>query len=182
MHGVFFHFLKEYMQEKYGGKESWDSLLLANGYAYKVYFTIKEYPDEEFNALINMASRLLDIPSDHLIRDYGEFMVPHMLVFYATYLKDKSWRSLELIENVGTSIHHTVKRRNPDTRPPEMITERISRDQIVLRYRSERKLCVLLSGMIHGVGNHFGEHLEIREHDCMLNGASECRFEIWRRT
>ncbi len=180
MHGVFFHFFKEYMEERYGGKETWESLLIANGCAYKVYFTVKEYPDEDLISLMVQASNLLDIPFAEMVGDYGRFLAPRMLRFYSTYIKDPNWKSLELMANVGQGIHHTIRTRNPDTSPPEIMTERLSQHQLRLRYSSPRRLCVLLEGMIRGVGDYYGEELHLSETECVHHGGGECVFEIER--
>lgn len=180
MHGVFFHFFKEYMQEKYGGRETWESLLIANGYAYKAYFPVKDYPDEELLSLLNKAASLLDLPLNELVEDYGEFLAPRLFQFYSMYVKDITGGSLELIHRVGTSIHPTIRKRNPQSRPPEITTERVGADLLALRYHSPRRLCALLSGMIRGLGSYYDEQLEFQETACMHQGANECVFNIRR--
>ena len=51
MYGMIFDFLREYVVERHGGKETWKALLDDNDYGYKIYFPVKEYPDEEIVAL-----------------------------------------------------------------------------------------------------------------------------------
>jgi hypothetical protein len=113
--------------------------------------------------------------------DYGEFLSPRMLRFYSTYIKDPNWKSLELIEGVGDGIHRTIRARNPETRPPDMMTERLSEHHLRLRYNSPRRLCVLLGGMLRGVGDHYEEKLRIQEIECVHHGGTECVFEIERK-
>jgi hypothetical protein len=181
MHGVFFHFLKEFMQERYGGKDAWESLLIANGYAYKVYFPVKEYPDTELTSLIDKAGMLLDIPTERLMEDFGEFLAPRLLQFYSMYIKDRKLSSLELLQNLSTEIRPAIQRRNPDTNPPEITTSELGKHHIQLYYNSPRRLCVIVRGMLRGIGNHYNETLEFNETECMHQGASECVFDIQRK-
>lgn len=181
MHGVFFHFYKEFILETYGGSETWKTLLIVSGYPYKVYFPVKEYPDKEFTTLIKTAAELLDIEENELTINFGEFLAPRLLQFYSMFIKDKTWKSLELMKNMSRSIHQAIIRRNPDTQPPDITTQPIDNNHLTLHYQSSRNYCVLLSGMIMGIGHYYGEMLTVNETECVHQGALECIFDIKRK-
>lgn len=181
MHGVFFHFLKEFVQETYGGKDAWESLLIANGYAYKVYFPVKEYPDQELISLIDTTGMLLDIPSNELIARFGTFLAPRLLQFYSMYIKENRSTTLDLLASLAGEIRPAIQRRNPDANPPEITTQKLDDKHFLLYYNSPRRLCVLLGGMLRGIAELYHEELDFHEIECMNRGAPECIFEITHR-
>lgn len=180
MYGVIFDFLREYVIEKHGGKETWKSLLDDNNYGYKVFFPVKEYPDEEIVALANSAAKLLDLPLPVVLEDFGSYVGPRLLSFYHVYIKHDEWRTFDIIQVAGHSIHDTIHNTNPDRKPPTISSVRESDDLLVLTYHSHRRLCHVVRGIVRGIGEKFDEKFHIEETQCMHSGAQECVMRINR--
>jgi len=180
MYGVIFHFLHDYVVERHGGKATWQALLEAQGYRYKVYFPVKDYPDEEIVALVETASKALDVPVPDVLEDFGHYVGPQLLSFYHMYVKDPNMKTFEVIETAGGSIHGVIHEHNPNRKPPRLSAERESDDLLIVHYQSQRKLCPVVRGIIRGLGDKFGERFDIDETQCMLHGADECVMRVTR--
>lgn len=181
MYGVIFDFLREYVIEKHGGKDTWKALLEANGHSiYKVYFPVTQYPDEEIVGLATTASEALKLPLPAVLEDFGSFVAVKLVTFYHMYVRRDDWKTFEVIESAGSSIHEAVHRHNAKRNPPCITADILSENELILHYHSSRQLCDVVRGIVRGLGDHFGESFSINETQCMHDGADECTFEITR--
>jgi len=180
MYGVIFDFLRQYVIEKHGGKETWNALLKDNGYGYKIFFPTVEYPDAEIVALASTASKKLNVPLPHVLEDFGVFVAGRLLSFYHMYVGQDDWKTFEIIEKAGGCIHHAIHKHNPSRKPPSIKTNRISPNELIINYKSKRKMCPIVRGIVRGLGKHFDEVIKIKETQCMHNGFDECVFHIQR--
>ncbi|MDH5324895.1 MAG: heme NO-binding domain-containing protein [Gammaproteobacteria bacterium] len=181
MYGMIFDFLREYVEERHGGRETWNALLKANHKEYKIYFPSIEYPDREIVALAVTAANTLRLPLSAVLEDFGAFLATRLLSFYHMYINNDRWRSFEVIENAGGCIHHAINRHNPNRKPPKLITNRDAEGLMLLQYQSHRKLCHVVKGIVRGLGDHFHEKITITETQCMLDGADSCIMHLERQ-
>ncbi len=181
MYGVIFDFLRDYVIERHGGEQTWKALLEGIGQStYKIYFPIAEYPDEEIVALAQAAAGALNLPLPVVLEDFGGFAGHKLVSFYHMYVKSKNWKTFGVIENAGDNIHDSIHRHNPRRSPPTIRAQRQSDNELILYYRSKRKLCPVVKGIVTGLGEVFNESFEISHDQCMLHGAHECIFHIKR--
>ena len=181
MYGVIFDFLRDYVIERHGGKETWKTLLVATGKSpHKIYFPVTEYADKEIVDLAVKAAHALNLPVPVVLEDFGNFVGHKLVSFYHMYVKSKDWRTFDVIENASSNIHHAIHRHNPRRKPPKIIADKKSNDEIIVHYQSPRKLCHIVKGIINGLGDHFKEQFNIEHPECMHNGAEECVFRVTR--
>jgi len=181
MYVVIFDFLRDYVIERHGGERTWKALLSGVGQSvHKIYFPISEYPDEEIVALAQTAASALNMPLPLVLEDFGAFAGHKLVSFYHMYVKSKDWKTFDVIEHAGESIHDAVHRHNANRKPPQIRANRLSDNELHLYYRSKRKLCPVAKGIIVGLGEEFGESFDIEERQCMLHGANECIFHVRR--
>lgn len=180
MYGMIFDFLREYVEERHGGRDTWNALLQANHKEYKIYFPSIEYPDREIVALAVTAANALNLPLNAVLEDFGAFLATRLLSFYHMYITNDSWRSFEVIENAGGCIHHAINRHNPNRKPPKLVANRDAEGLLLLQYQSDRKLCHVVKGIVRGLGEHFDEKITITETQCMLDGADSCIMHLER--
>ncbi len=181
MYGVIFDFLRDYVIEKHGGRETWSMLLVETGQSpHKIYFPVKDYPDEEIFALAIKASEALTLPINVVLEDFGTFVGHKLLTFYHMYIKNHDWKTLDIVESAGTYIHDAMARHNPLRKPPVIHAERLSPDELILHYNSPRRLCHVVRGIVAGMADHFGEKFSVKESQCMHNGSDECVFRVRR--
>jgi hypothetical protein len=176
MHGMIFGRLKEFVDSQLGA-DAWPALLAAAGIGDKIYLASSAYPDAEIVALVQAASAKTSLPPEALLEAFGEYLVPAYLGMYGHLVKPE-WRALDLIEHTEETIHKVVRVRNPGARPPVLHCTRVSPDEILLEYASERRLCAVARGIMKGVAAHYKEELAIHETACMLKGAPKCVIHV----
>jgi hypothetical protein len=180
MYGVIFDFLRSYVIERHGGRDTWDALLKEAGIGYKVYFPVAQYPDEEIVNLASTAARMLRVPLPAVLEDFGDFVGPSLVTYYDMFVRPE-WKTFDVLENASHKIHDAIHRHNARRNPPELRATRQGDDRMLLTYHSERRLCFVAKGIVRGLSKKYGEDIEVRETQCMHYGAERCHFEILRR-
>ncbi len=182
MYGVIFDFLRDYVIQNHGGKQTWETLLQASGQSvHKIYFPVTEYPDEEIVAIAKVAAEALSLPLPAVLEDFGIFTGKKLMTFYHMYVFSNEWKTFEVIEHAGKSIHHYIHKHNPARKPPQLSAERLSDNELMIHYYSARMMCPVVKGIVQGLARHFNEAFDIYEEQCMYHGASECVFRVTRK-
>ncbi|NOQ78331.1 MAG: hypothetical protein GQ546_02910 [Gammaproteobacteria bacterium] len=182
MYGVIFTFLKEYVEERHGGNETWRKLLKAStGQAYKLYFPVVDYPDEEIVALAQTAADALSLPLPAVLEDFGSYVGPRLMSFYPMYLKNNIDNTFDMIIHAGANIHDAIHRHNPERKPPQLSAHRESDNILIIHYQSHRRLCHVVRGIVRGLGERFNEEFTIEETQCMYHGAVECIIKVTKK-
>jgi predicted hydrocarbon binding protein len=176
MHGIFLTEFKKYIKAT-RGDEAWDAVRARAGLQSRAYVPIQHYPDKEAAALVAAASAIDGAAATQILESYGRFIVTDLLSLYRGLLQPE-WRSLELIEHAQEMIDRVKRLNGLAVGPPELSVERASEERVVVRYESPRKLCVVGKGMLRGIGDHFGDELEVTEDACMLSGHAFCRVGV----
>jgi serine/threonine protein kinase len=86
--------------------------------------------------------------------------------------------STSLIEHTESIIHEMIRTTNPGAQPPVLQTIRPSLQELHLVYSSQRQLCPLAVGLMHGLAEHYHEHVDVEEPSCMRRGDPFCSFVI----
>lgn len=73
------------------------------------------------------------------------------------------WRTESLLMNVEETIHRVVRMKNAGAEPPKLEFTRLGSGYLQLDYRSERRMSALAHGIMLGIAEHYGEHVDIRE-------------------
>jgi len=176
MHGIIFKELESFVEAGFG-KEAWPGLLQESGIGPKIYLPVQAYPDEEIVSLVATASKVTGIGADELLEKFGAHLVPTYLKLYG-HLLDKSWRTLDVIENTEETIHKVVRLKNPGAAPPALVARRVSDTRVDITYTSKRRMCAVARGICNGVAAQFGEKITIDEPRCMHRGDNSCEIVV----
>ena len=65
-----------------------------------------------------------------------------------------------------------------ETNLPSIKCERIGDEQLVIDYRSPRRLCVLAEGLIYGAAEHYNTPIKIEHPVCMHRGSDHCDMRV----
>ena len=95
---------------------------------------------------------------------YPEFFSPH-----------GSARGLVLALN--DIIHPEVRKLYPGAEVPDFDFSEAENGDLVIGYRSERRLCALAEGFIQGAANHYGERVTMTQPRCMHRGDDKCLIQ-----
>lgn len=171
--------LQEFVKEAYG-RSTWRQLKDEATDRSEYYLPLTEYPDEELFAIVDLAVDELDVTQEELLIEFGTFLMDELLEMYYIYFDD-DWDVLDVIENVEQAIHESLRARSAATfTPPELVTERVSSEAVAIEYRSDRGLCALAKGLVHGLSEAYNEPVAIEERRCMHEGDENCLLLITR--
>jgi len=162
------------------GEVTWEALL-ESAQVDGVYTSLGNYADDDLARLLAGGAETLGVDIGDLSRELGRRALAGLAARYPHYLeRHASTRSLLL--TLDDVIHAEVRKLYPDSSPPDFWCE--NRDHpttLVVHYRSQRRLCALAEGMIHGAAAHYGEQVTITHDTCMLDGADDCTLRVTAR-
>lgn len=175
MKGIVFTVLNEMIEKKFG-MEFWDSLLVSTGHE-GAYTAAASYPDEEILSLVSSLSQQTRIPANDLVKAFGEYLFEAFVRQYPTLFQNRL-TAKEMLKSVDGIIHVEMKKLHPEATLPKFDYEEPSDDTLVMIYRSERKLCPLVEGLLTGTAKHFDTQISFLQTRCIHQGNSHCRFEL----
>jgi len=176
MHGLIFTELQKYVNRKFD-YATWRTLLEKSNVPGKIYLPTETYADAEVLAIVNAACEATGSGIAEILEDFGKFLVPDLLRIFSSSVKPE-WKTLDMLENIETTIHKAVRLREPGATPPQLVCTRLSATKVQIVYTSARKLCPLAIGLIKGVAEHYKETVKITEPTCMLKGDKECKIMV----
>lgn len=176
MHGIIFYELSKYANTRLG-PTAWPRLLNDAGFPSKVFLPTQAYPDEEAVKILAAACKATGKPLDAILEDFGEFVAPSLLSMARSLIRPE-WKTLDLLEHTEDTIHKMVRGTNPGANPAQLKANRRNPTEMLLSYRSQRKLCKVARGIVKGVATHFKERITISETTCISKGAPACEFLI----
>lgn len=159
MHGIVFNQLFKFIRENHGQK-ALDEVMNNSGIGVKFYDATKAHPDEELEKILSSACEKLKISRNTALEAFGEFIAPGLLQIYGSFIK-KEWDAMDLLENIETTIHKTVRISNPEADPPALQIERMSKNSLKIFYSSKRNMLHLGIGIIRAIGAHFETKIDI---------------------
>ncbi len=177
MQGSIFTSFSDMIIEKMG-MSVWNELLeKVNPCSEGVYTNGMQYDDSEILAYVSELSTITQVDVPTLIRGFGEYLFIHLLnsspakILHVDNLKD----FLTCIDGV---IHKEIKRVYPDAYLPSFKYDETPEGDLIMFYKSKRKLCHLSEGLITGAAHHFEQSISIGHPECMHNGADKCKLVI----
>ncbi len=178
MLGLIFMTWEKYLTERFGNAllqkyreqmgETSAAALVASRY----------YDDALMERGVGIVSHLTRIPADTLLREYGRYFVANALTGkLCTYLLSQVHSGRELLLAMRDT-HARLRTAFEGATPPVFEYGASTHpDEVVLIYRSPRKLCAVLHGAIEGAALRYNERVHVVERTCMKRGESACRFE-----
>lgn len=162
------------------GEETWARVARDAGVAGKVYAPTERYDDADVIAVVVAAAKETGTGPQSLLEAFGRSIVPTLMDTFGR-LVDPDWRTLELIANTEALIHTALRESDERARPPLLRTTPRPPDSLVVHYGSNRQMCGVAKGIIHGVADHYGEVVEVSEESCMLAGDALCAIVVRRK-
>ena len=177
MQGSIFTSFSEMVIEKMG-MSVWNELLeKVKPSSEGVYTNGMQYDDSEILAYVSELSSITKVNVPTLVRTFGEYLFIHLFnsspiqVSHIDNLKD-------FLTCIDAVIHKEVKRVYPDAYLPSFKYDETPDGDLIMFYKSKRKLCHLSEGLITGAANHFKQSISIKHPECMHDGAEKCKLVI----
>ncbi len=178
MKGVVFNIFEDFVVESYGA-ETYEALLdAAEIPSEEPFLGPRTYPDEMMTALVVAASRSLGVEIPLLLRLFGGALF-HGLHARAPSLANAYDDPRIFLLAVESVVHMEVRKLYPESYVPTFEYETPDEDSVILTYRSRRKLCHLMEGLLDGMADHFGTSIEHHQSRCMHEGNESCEFVIY---
>jgi len=176
MKGVIFNILEEMVVSGHG-MDCWNKILELSKPEHKgIYTAGRSYPDEELLQLVGTISEQLSIPVPDLVQAFGEHLFSSLAQRYPIFLEQPDLFSF--LRSVEDVIHVEVAKLYSEPNLPEFRYRQNVADELLMEYRSPRKLCLLAEGLIRGAASHFKQPCNIGHDVCIHQGADHCEFTI----
>jgi predicted hydrocarbon binding protein len=178
VHGLFFFFIQKFADQSLANVTPQAAADLRS----RIEQTSTYLPDGSCPE--NVAIGLLDalrlargesIEKTH--EQFGEWVANHLIRIAGGHI-DPAWRTLEILEHADDLIRSLAQDERVSEAAPVHETVRISPTEMHLVYYSQRRMCSVAKGIMHGVASHFGETILVEESACMHRGAPFCSFVI----
>ncbi|HXH89079.1 MAG TPA: heme NO-binding domain-containing protein [Gaiellaceae bacterium] len=172
MHGLIFAGLRAYSFERLGSDAA------ERLWAGHSYDPTQAYEDEDFLARLEALRATTGDSVDELQRAFGVFT--GQTTFAALYpdYYDANDGTLPFLLGVEEQIHTVVRATIHGSRPPKLHVLALGTGGVLVSYTSERGLCRLLEGLVHGVARHYGEAVVVEEIQCMREGDPGCVYSV----
>ncbi|NNG21749.1 heme NO-binding domain-containing protein [Telluria aromaticivorans] len=175
MKGIVFNLLEEAVSKEFG-EATWDRLLDDAGLD-GAYTSLGSYDDAEVVRLVEVASKALNIPPQDVLRWFGRRAMPLLHArypsFFATHASTRSF-----LLTLNSLIHPEVRKLYPGATPPVFDFDTSDSETLIVGYNSARRLCALAEGFMQGAAEHYHEEAQIRQSECMHDGAGKCVFHV----
>lgn len=142
-----------------------------------IYVGTNTYPDEELMDIVHCLSQKLHTPITDLLYNFGAYLFPVFAQKYAIFIPEHI-KLKEFLKTVDQIIHVEVLKLYPEASTPTINCEDPNDNTLTMLYSSQRKLCPLALGLIHGASTHFKEKITVNHTQCMHHGHPHCRIEI----
>ncbi len=177
MKGIINKGIQETVEAKYG-PEIWEKVKTAAHIEAAEFDINTDYPDETSVALIQGAADIMHISPAAFMIECGQYMIPNtMRRHYSNYFAMAGQTPREFLFNIAR-IHDRATRDLKGATPPKFDYEQMPDGRLLIYYKSKRRLCPFLQGLILGVGAYFQQTLQVKEIACMHQGDPDCIMEI----
>ncbi|MCD6162832.1 MAG: heme NO-binding domain-containing protein [candidate division Zixibacteria bacterium] len=177
MKGIINKGIQQLVETKFGS-EAWEKIKSLAACEDQFFAINQDYPDESTMALVKAASKVSGLPAETIMIEYGKFLIPNVLKNqYPVFFKLAGSSPREFLINMNRVHEHAI-RSIAKAIPPKFEYEELSDGRLLMHYHSKRGLCVVLHGMILGVGILFNQELQVRETACVHKGEPHCIMEV----
>jgi hypothetical protein len=175
MHGVIHRNLKQYVEDRMEDG-AWEQVRDHAGVEPKLYLPVSHYPDEEFHALVDAIAALSGHDESTVLENFGAFLTPDLLDTFKAHVRD-DWDALDLLANLET-VYEQIERQNDENALPNVHSDRVVSDMVVLTYQSDRDLCPMGRGVVEALGEQYDQALTVEEEKCQRADADHCEFTV----
>ena len=160
MHGIVFNQLFKFVREEHGF-DALDKIMENAGLKGKFYDATVSHPDQEIFSIVEAACKLLNADKEVVLEAFGSFLAPSLMKTYYSFLLP-SWKTIDLLSNIESTMHKTVRMSQPEADPPKLEVKRLSQNEVDIKYLSERKMHSLGIGLIKGIARHYNEESDLK--------------------
>lgn len=177
MKGIIFNLLEQFVSENWGDKVYEEILNECSLETKGPFVGPGSYPDSDLMAIVSKGVEKSGIALPELLRKFGRFCIPILAEKFPDFVTPYK-HPRDFLKTVDNIIHLEVKKLWEDAKPPGFVLREPDSGRLIMEYRSERKLCKFMEGLIEGVGDYYNTLIQYRQTRCMLNGEDVCEFDL----
>lgn len=177
MKGVVFNLLEQFITQGWGDEKYEEILALCPLETKEPFVGPGTYPDSDLMAIAAKTAETLGLPLRDALRAFGAYCFPHLLDKAPDAAKAYS-DARTFIKSVEGVIHVEVRKLMPKAVTPHFHYLEAGPDRLLIEYRSARKLCAFMEGLLDGVSKHFRTPIAQHHGVCMHQGADHCLFDL----
>jgi hypothetical protein len=175
MHGLIFASLRDYTVQRLGEEH------VSDIWSDRIFELTESYEDEWFAAQLERLAVATGEPLDDVQRAFGSFAAQETFLRLFPDYYEANEDTFTFLLGIEEKIHELVRATIPGATPPRLQVQQLADLGVLVSYTSERKLCVLLEGLVRGTADHYGERVIIDEIQCMHRGDAGCVFTVVRQ-
>lgn len=112
-----------------------------------------------------------------MLRWFGVNAMPLLAERYPTLFAGHE-NARTFIDGVNDVIHAEVRKLYPDAICPHFKLTDADDGDLMMDYRSQRRMCALAEGFVEGAATHFGNTVEFTHEACVDHGDRACVFRL----
>lgn len=177
MKGDFFNLLEKFIVKNFGDVAFEKVYINASpNFSHRGPFLGTEiYPDSDFTSLFVAAISYMGISLENAQFEFGRFCFP--VLFEKLPANSRNFANAkQFLLSIHSTIHVEVKKLHPKARPPAFDYIDPAPDELIMIYRSPRKMFWLVEGLIAGCAEHFKQKIEIARR--ILDEGKSCEYHL----
>jgi|TARA_B110000459_G_scaffold195832_1_gene236997 hypothetical protein len=175
MKGVIFTTVEEIVVDLFDA-HTWDDLLESAGLD-GAYTALGNYGEDELVSIVTEVAAATNQGMDDVWRLVGRLALPKLASRIPTSMVDGHDARTFLL-SVNEIIHPEVRMIYPDAIPPVFTFTEGPDEELLVVYRSTRRLDALAEGLMVGCGDLFKQPVEVTTADRTGLSAEEARFRV----
>jgi hypothetical protein len=177
MKGVVFNLLEAFICEGWDAA-TYEAILAACSLQTKEPFVGPgTYPDSDLFLIAGQAAETLGLPLPAALRAFGRYLFPRLAEQVLPLVKSHA-DARSFLKSVEDVIHVEVRKLMPQAITPSFHYREPDARHLVIEYRSARKLCALMEGLLDGTADFFATTIGQQQTRCLLRGDECCEFQL----
>ena len=134
------------------------------------YTAVGNYSHEEMISLVVSASRVLQLPAQALMRQFGQELFPRLYESHPQFFEEGVNDAPRFLARIQQHIHEEVTKLYPDSNPPKVLVSK-EPGLLKVKYESHRPFALVALGLVEGCFEYFGKPVTV-EFDKDLDATS----------
>jgi hypothetical protein len=161
------------------GHAAWEEVKTESGVTVDVFISNNGYPDEITYDLVGAASRILNLPAEKILHDFGRHWILKTARDGYGELLNSGGRNLPEFLKHLPAFHMRVSLIFPHLRPPRFTCFDVTENSLGLRYYSERAgLAPFVMGLLDGLGETFNTPVRVQHEGVTGIGVDHHTFRV----
>ena len=177
MKGIVFNLLESFVCEGWGDEKYEEILSLCPLQTKEPFVGPGTYPDSDLMAIALKAADTLGVPLPDALRAFGAYSFPRLVRKFPQFVAGHD-HPMAFLLSVEDVIHVEIRKLFPKAVTPSFGYRQVDDDHLVIEYRSERKLCQFMEGLIEGVSSYYNTEINYQQGRCLHRGDDCCEFTL----